>query len=123
MVQHGKLDFLCVSFLIAGHTKFLPDLSFAKIAKDYNRSDVFNTQELKDVIALHADVVVDQGEIVCDWRTKFDAQSTSSTLLHRLRQLMCSWTCNSPWSWHDTASHFYTSAYMNARRRASWEAS
>ena len=74
MVQHGKLDFLCVSFLIAGHTKFLPDLSFAKIAKDYNRSDVFNTQELKDVIALHADVVVDQGEIVCDWRTKFDAQ-------------------------------------------------
>ena len=69
MVQHGKLDFLRVSFLIAGHTKFSPDLSFAKIAKDYNRSDVFNTEELKDVIALHADVVVDQGEIVCDWRT------------------------------------------------------
>ena len=69
MVQHGKLDFLRVSFLIAGHTKFSPDLSFAKIAKDYNQSDVFNTEELKDVIALHADVVVDQGEIVCDWRT------------------------------------------------------
>lgn len=59
MVQHGKLDFLRSSFLIAGHTKFSPDLSFAKIAKDYNRSDVFNTEELKDVIALHADVVVD----------------------------------------------------------------
>ena len=69
MLQHGKLDFLRLSFLIAGHTKFSPDLVFAKIAKSYNRSDVFNTEELKGVIALHADVVVDQGEIVCDWRT------------------------------------------------------
>ena len=62
-----KLDFLRVSFLIAGHTKFSPDLVFAKIAKTYNRSDVFNT-ELKSVIVPHADVVVDRGEIVCDWR-------------------------------------------------------
>lgn len=43
MVQQGKLDFLRVSFLIAGHTKFSPDMTFAKIAKSYNRSDVFNT--------------------------------------------------------------------------------
>jgi len=53
---------------------FSPDLSFAKIAKDYNRSDVFNTGELKNVITLHADVV-DQGEIVCDWRTKLTKYS------------------------------------------------
>lgn len=70
MVQQRKLDFLCVSFLIAGHTKFSPDLLFAKIAKAYNQSDVFNTEELKAVIALHADAVVDRGDIVRDWRTK-----------------------------------------------------
>ena len=64
-----------MSFLIAGHTKFSPDLVFAKITKTYNRSDVFNTEELKGVIALHADVVVDQGEIVSDWRAKLTKYS------------------------------------------------
>ena len=68
MLQHGKLDFLRVSFFIAGHTKFSPDLGFAKIAaKGYNRSKIFYTEELKDAIAPHADVV---GEMVCDWRAK-----------------------------------------------------
>ena len=75
MLQHGRLDFLRVSFLIAGHTKFSPDLVFSKIAKSYNRSDVFNTEELKSIIALYADTVLDQGEIVCDWRTKLTKYS------------------------------------------------
>jgi len=46
------------------------------IAKDYNQSDVFNMEELKELIALHAYVVVvNQGEIVCDWRTKLTKYS------------------------------------------------
>jgi len=37
---------------------------------------VFNTEELKDVTALHAYVVVvNEGEIVCDWRTKLTKYS------------------------------------------------
>ena len=68
MVQHGKLDFIRILFLIAGHTKFTPDLLFSKIAATY-KSDVFNTKELQEVITVYADVVVDCGEIVCDWRT------------------------------------------------------
>ena len=78
MLQHGKLDFLRVSFLNAGHTKFSPDFVFAhaKIAKGYNRSDIFNTEELRDVIAPHADVVIDRGEIiVCDWRANLTKYS------------------------------------------------
>ena len=69
MVQHKRVDFLRISFLIAGHTKFAPDLLFSKIAQTYNRSDVFNTDELKEVISTYAEVVVDEGELVCDWRT------------------------------------------------------
>ena len=45
-----------------------PDLLFARIAQTYNRSDVFNTQDLKEVAALYAEVVVDDGETVVDWR-------------------------------------------------------
>ena len=42
MVQQDLLSFFRVSFLLAGHTKFSPDLLFSKVAKSYNRSDVFN---------------------------------------------------------------------------------
>ena len=54
--------------MIAGHTKFSPDLIFSKIAKTYNQSDVFTTTKLKDLISRYADVTVDEGSIVCDWR-------------------------------------------------------
>ena len=68
MVQQQRLQFFRVSFLLAGHTKFSPDLLFSKIAKSYNRSDIFNTDELKDIIACYAEVIVDDGTIVGDWR-------------------------------------------------------
>ena len=61
--------------ILAGHTKFSPDLVFAKIAQTYNRSDVFCTEDLKQVIAAHAEVVVDEGEIVHDWRTNLTKYS------------------------------------------------
>ena len=75
MVGQKRLDFIRISFLIAGHTKFSPDLVFAKIAQTYNRSDVFCTEDLKQVIAAHAEVVVDEGEIVHDWWTNLTKYS------------------------------------------------
>ena len=38
------------SFLIAGHTKFDVDRMFSLTAKAYNASDVFDTQELLQVM-------------------------------------------------------------------------
>ena len=32
MIQQGKLDFIRVSFMIPGHTKFVSDLLFSKIS-------------------------------------------------------------------------------------------
>lgn len=74
MVQQGKCDFLRISFLIAGHTKFAPDVLFSKIAKTFNQSDVFNTIELRDIIALYSEVTVDDGSVVCDWRKSVSAK-------------------------------------------------
>ena len=68
MLQQKKIDFLHLSFLIAGHTKFAPDLLFSKIAQSYNRSDVFTTEELKEIISPYAEVVIDEGKLVCNWR-------------------------------------------------------
>lgn len=68
MVQQKSIDFIQLSFLIAGHTKFSPDLLFSKVAKSYNRSDVFTTEELKEIISTYAEVIIDEGALVCDWR-------------------------------------------------------
>ena len=59
-----RLSFLRISFLIAGHTKFSPDLLFSRIARSYHKSDVFNTAELREIVSRYADVIVDTGEIV-----------------------------------------------------------
>lgn len=68
MVQQGKIDFIRVSFLIAGQTKFSPDLLFSRITQTYNRSDVFMTEELGEIVARYATVVIDNGgTVVCDW--------------------------------------------------------
>ena len=75
MIQHGRLSFIRISFLIAGHTKFSPDLLFSKIAQSYNRSDIFTSAELKETISQYADVIVDHGEIVCDWRSSMTKYS------------------------------------------------
>lgn len=68
MLQQKKIDFLHLSFLIAGHTKFAPDHLFSQIAQSYNRSDVFTTEELKEIISPYAEVVIDEGNLVCNWR-------------------------------------------------------
>ena len=75
MIQQGKLDFIHVSFMIPGHTKFVPDLLFSKISKTYNKSDVFTTEELQKVILPYAEVIVDDGSIVSDWRNKLSKYS------------------------------------------------
>ena len=81
MVQQ-KIDFLRLSFLIAGHTKFSPDLLFSNIAQSYNRSDVFTTNELKQVISSYATVIIDEGEIVQDWRTQITKKYSGIRTLH-----------------------------------------
>ena len=48
--------------MIAGHTKFNVDQLFAKIAITYNRSDVFNCENLAGVVERHAKVTIDNGE-------------------------------------------------------------
>ena len=49
MVDSRKLDNICFCFLVAGHTKFAPDCLFALTAKAYNKADVFNIEELRNV--------------------------------------------------------------------------
>ena len=61
IVQLKVLDFLRISFMVAGHTKFAPDLLFSVTARDFNVSDVFNESELITVMEKHATVVFDTG--------------------------------------------------------------
>lgn len=68
LVELRVLDYLRVSFMIPGHTKFAPDLLFSKIAGVYHKSDVFNKADLECTVLPYAAVFVDSGRIV---RTKY----------------------------------------------------
>ena len=49
--------------MIAGHTKFSPDLLFAKV------SQAFTTTELAQIASRYSTVVIDKGDVVRQWRT------------------------------------------------------
>ena len=65
-VQHGVLDYLRISFLIAGHTKFDVDHLFSVTAKSYNSTDVFNTQELDQIFVQSESItaVLEDGRLI-----------------------------------------------------------
>ena len=68
VVQQNIIDYFRISFMVAGHTKFAPDLLFSVTARDFYSSDVFNERELLAVMEQHASVVIDSGRIVRVWR-------------------------------------------------------
>lgn len=72
LIQQDVLHFIPISFLIAGHTKFSPDLLFSKIAQSYNQSDVINTD---DIVAPYATVTIADGTMIHDWRSVFTKYS------------------------------------------------
>lgn len=75
-VQQQYLEYLRVSFMIVGHTKFDVDRAFSATAKAYNSSDVFTTRELADIMSQSPSItsVVDNGKLVKPWRDKLSAK-------------------------------------------------
>ena len=59
LVQQGVLSLFRLSFMISGHTKFNVDRLFSKIEISYNRSDIFNVDDLAAVAGMHAHVTID----------------------------------------------------------------
>ena len=69
-VKQQQLEYLRVSFMIVGHTKFDVDRAFPATAKACNSFDVFTTQELADVMSQSPSITspVDNGKLVKLWR-------------------------------------------------------
>lgn len=63
-------------FLITGHIKFAPDRVFASIANSYNKSDVFNCQELVSIASHYATAVEETGVHILYWRQEPDKKYT-----------------------------------------------
>lgn len=74
--------------MVAGHTKFCVDRLFSRIATTYNRADVFNADDLQDVIATHASITFDNGEIVKAWREKLEQKYSKVSGVRELRDLL-----------------------------------
>ena len=52
------------------------DRLFSKIAMTYNRSDVFNVDDLVAIVGLHAHVETDVGQTVKQWRQQLGQKFT-----------------------------------------------
>ncbi len=115
LVQQGKVDFIRISFLIAGHTKFSTDLLFSKIAKTYNSRDVFTTSELQnDVIAEYADVTVDDGNLVYAWREAVAAKYSKFPGIRSLHDFIFTKNPATGSVLAKTRSLCYTGSFSNA---------
>ena len=70
MVQKKVLDYLRISFLIAGHTKCDVDWLFSITVKSYNSADVLNTQELVTVMSQSNNNtgLLEEGRSIQNWR-------------------------------------------------------
>ena len=75
VVEQRVFQYLCVSFMVSGHTKFAPDL-FGKIAKAFYAADVFNVIELEQLVQQFAVVILDSGGIVRTWRERRSERNT-----------------------------------------------
>jgi len=56
--------------------KFAPDRVFASIANSYNKSDVFNCQELVSIASHYATAVEETGVHILYWRQELDKEYT-----------------------------------------------
>ena len=74
LAESGILDYIRISFMIAGHTKFGVDRLFSQIAKSYNLSNVFSTKELSEITSLYGHTIIDSGDIVRPWRDSLPAK-------------------------------------------------
>ena len=88
VVQHRVLQYLWVSFMIPGHTKFASDVLFAKITKVFYAADVFNEAELKLIAEQFGLVILDNGGIVRTWREKVGEKYTSLPGIWELHDLV-----------------------------------
>ena len=66
-VEKRLANYIRISFMVPGHTKFAPDRLFSSIAHTYNRSDVFNISELQAICANHATTTISSGSDIYHW--------------------------------------------------------
>ena len=68
LVSSGRVDYIRVSFMVAGHTKFAPDRLFSAIGSAYKAADVFTINDLNEICAQSATAHIENVGDVFTWR-------------------------------------------------------
>ena len=87
-VETRLADYIRVSFMVPGHTKFVPDRLLSSIAHTYNRSDVFNINELQAICANHATTAVSSGSDVYHWRSYLSTKYSDVPGIRKLHDFL-----------------------------------
>ena len=94
MVEQGALDYLHFCFMVAGHTKFAPDLLFAQVSNSYNRQDVFTIAELKDICDLHAHTTIEDGTSILQWRQTLHVKYSNLPSTRKYHDFLIARSCD-----------------------------
>lgn len=73
LIDEGVFDDVRIRFMTPGHTKFPPDILFSLISKTYHLHDVFNTQQLLEIISQYARVTFMDGNNFFAWKEYLEA--------------------------------------------------
>ena len=77
VVHEDLFHFFHISFMVVGYTKFGPDRLFSNIATVFNQSDVFNIDQLAELIQKYALATIDDGKIVRTWQCLLSEKYTN----------------------------------------------
>ena len=69
LVECHLLDHIHLCFLVAGHSKLIPDHLFALVANDYNGEDVFTAEDLCCICSELSSAYIEDGCNILQWRS------------------------------------------------------
>ena len=88
LVSSHMLDNLRFCFLVAGHTKFSPDRLFALAGNAYNRSDIFNEEELLAIYQGFGRACLEDGSNVRSWRKTLEKKYSDLPGVRKLHDFL-----------------------------------
>ncbi|XP_077995114.1 uncharacterized protein LOC144448701 isoform X1 [Glandiceps talaboti] len=69
MERHETLQYIRICFLLAGHSKFMPDWIFACMSSSMKKCDIFNTHDIETVASTYSEAKILSETDFADWRT------------------------------------------------------
>lgn len=88
LVANNEFESVGVSFMVPAHIKFDLDNLFARIAHEYNKSDVFSIEDLVNIAARFAPTFHRKAQDVCYWKKSIKPKYSKLNNMKKFRDFL-----------------------------------